>query len=410
MRKLNNKGFAIASILYSVMVLFLILLLSILGILGSRKAILDKNKKDIVGDLNSALENNKFIFEHRDITIINNGNIDDIRFALMDGVSAVNKVGEPIGQEYIEYQGIDFNNIENNREYSVVYTANNGGNTITGSRIVKFVNTPDIKLFDYTGNSQTFTPTKNGSYKVELWGASGGAPSTEDCEQGKGAYVAGNIGLNLDVSMYIYIGENPTYTSGSCYDTNPNNSFNGSTSGSCAGGGGATDIRLVPGIWNNFESLKSRVMIAAGGGGVIYSGIGGFGGSLTGGDGVGTSGNNNHYVGTGATQTSFNFGNSPKATTTGGGGYYAGNAGFGGNSGGGSSFISGYLGCDAIAEESTASNIIHTGQPNHYSGYVFKNGVMRSGNDEMPTHDGTGTMIGNSGNGYAKISLIYYYE
>ena len=35
---------------------------------------------------------------------------------------------------------------------------------------------------------------------------------------------------------------------------------------------------------------------------------------------------------------------------------------------------------------------------------------MRTGADEMPTHDGTSTMIGNTGNGYAKISLIYYYE
>ena len=52
MRKLNNKGFAIASILYSIMVLFLLLLLSILGILGNRKAILDKNKKDILEELN----------------------------------------------------------------------------------------------------------------------------------------------------------------------------------------------------------------------------------------------------------------------------------------------------------------------------------------------------------------------
>ena len=53
MKKLNNKGFAIASILYSIMVLFLLLLLSILGILGSRKAILDKNKKDILDSLNN---------------------------------------------------------------------------------------------------------------------------------------------------------------------------------------------------------------------------------------------------------------------------------------------------------------------------------------------------------------------
>ena len=29
---------------------------------------------------------------------------------------------------------------------------------------------------------------------------------------------------------------------------------------------------------------------------------------------------------------------------------------------------------------------------------------MKAGNEEMPTHDGTSTMIGNDGNGYAKIS------
>ena len=62
MLKLNNKGFAIASILYSIMVLFLILLLSILGMLGSRKATLDKNKKDIVNELNHAYLINKIVF------------------------------------------------------------------------------------------------------------------------------------------------------------------------------------------------------------------------------------------------------------------------------------------------------------------------------------------------------------
>ena len=30
-------------------------------------------------------------------------------------------------------------------------------------------------------------------------------------------------------------------------------------------GGGATDVRLISGEWNNFESLKSRIMVAAGG-------------------------------------------------------------------------------------------------------------------------------------------------
>lgn len=78
----------------------------------------------------------------------------------------------------------------------------------------------------------------------------------------------------------------------------------------------------------------------------------------------------------------------------------------GGGGGGGSSFISGYEGCNAISAESTENNIIHTNQPNHYSGKVFVDTVMKAGDEEMPTHDGTGTMTGNSGNGYARITYL----
>ena len=71
----------------------------------------------------------------------------------------------------------------------------------------------------------------------------------------------------------------------------------------------------------------------------------------------------------------------------GSGGYY----GSGGSSGGifdywypagtagGSSFISGHRGCDAISEDSTESNIIHTKYPYHYSGLVFTDTVMIDG-------------------------------
>ncbi len=87
------------------------------------------------------------------------------------------------------------------------------------------------------------------------------------------------------------------------------------------------------------------------------------------------------------------------------------------SSGGGSSFISGHNGCDAIAENSTSSSIIHTGQPNHYSGLVFVDTVMVDGagynwtnvkgeQTGMPTHDGNGTMTGNTGNVYAKITYL----
>ena len=47
-------------------------------------------------------------------------------------------------------------------------------------------------------------------------------------------------------------------------------------------GGGATDIRLVANDWDNFESLKSRIMVAAGGGGATNLTAGGAGGGLEG--------------------------------------------------------------------------------------------------------------------------------
>ena len=83
----------------------------------------------------------------------------------------------------------------------------------------------------------------------------------------------------------------------------------------------------------------------------------------------------------------------------------------------GSSFISGHNGCDAIKEESTENNIIHTGQSVHYSGMYFTDTVMIDGEGYkwttqketytgMPTHDGTETMKGNAGNGYARITYI----
>ena len=51
---MNNKGFAISSIMYSILVVFLILLLGILGMLGSRKVILDKVKKDLKESLETS--------------------------------------------------------------------------------------------------------------------------------------------------------------------------------------------------------------------------------------------------------------------------------------------------------------------------------------------------------------------
>ena len=54
--RLNNKGLAVSGIIYSILILFLILIFGILGILGSRKMILDKLKNDVLEQLNQSNE------------------------------------------------------------------------------------------------------------------------------------------------------------------------------------------------------------------------------------------------------------------------------------------------------------------------------------------------------------------
>ena len=300
--------------------------------------------------------------------------------------------------------------------------------------------------FDYTGSEQEFITPCTGQYKIEAWGASGYEVSYQ-VEPGLGAYTSGIIEINSNQKLYIYVGDTRSYNSGGVGE---------------ASGGGASDIRLTGGKWSLFSSLKDRIMVAAGGGGGFYEPntskrSPGHGGGLIGYDADAYYINSyllaGGYSGHGATQQSVGisgnielthqsykdlnytiieggFGlasygidmNSHFYSSGGGGGYYGGGHGVHPGStwsggGGGSSFISGHNGCDAIKEESTEDNIIHTGQPNHYSGLVFTDTIMIDGAGYnwttekgdyvgMPTHDGTGIMTGNKGNGYAKITYI----
>ena len=285
------------------------------------------------------------------------------------------------------------------------------------SKVVVVATPTNTVNFDYTGTEQVFTAPADGKYKIELWGAQGGSDYS-GVKASLGGYVSGNILLKAQEKLYVYVGESPRYGSMSCYESNPNTAFNSSHFGTCAVGGGATDVRTTIGSdWDDFNSLKSRIMVAGGGGGGIYIGNGGASGGLIGYSGIGFNSTVSHSIGVGGTQNSSSFGKSLRATTMGGGGYYAGNSGAAANSGGGSSYISGHNGCDAIKEESTEDNIIHTGQSVHYSGMYFTDTVMIDGEGYkwttgketytgMPTHDGTGTMKGNAGNGYARITYI----
>ena len=249
---------------------------------------------------------------------------------------------------------------------------------------------------------QTYTVEKEGLYGIELWGAQGSYGSSLDA--GKGAYTKGEIDLKKEETLYVYVGEGLS-------EKVDSSSFNGGkASNGGFPGGGATDVRLSSGDWNNFDSLKSRIMVAAGSGSANDSSAkSGSGGTL-----VGIAGGESY----GGTQTS--FGTSPHFVSsfgianggcTGGNGYYPGGGALcTSGAGGGSSFISGHVGCDAIAFSSRLESVVHTGQPNHYSGKIFTNTVMIDGDHIMPKYDSSGTMQGNEGHGYAKITPFVIYS
>lgn len=322
--------------------------------------------------------------------------------------------------------------------------------------------------FDYTGGEQEFTAMCAGSYKMELWGAQGNYGGTDNMpasQAGKGAYTVGTIGLNQNDKLYIYVGENNHSNDYSI----ENATFNGGGSSISlqnnvgyygAAGGGATDIRLVNGNWNDNSSLNSRIMVAAGGGSgsssvkdgsslSLYSTKGGSGGTLVGENASAIYGRANvsaTYLAKGGTQTSggaigsydsrygipsvglFGIGGTSSTPSSANGNYSQGGGGggwYGGAGGshypniamsggaGGSSYISGHAGC--VANTSATSSAPKNGCANgttdiecskHYSGYIFTDTNMISGNESMPTHDGKSTMIGNYNSGYAKITYL----
>ena len=300
----------------------------------------------------------------------------------------------------------------------------------------------DTYTYSYKGYEQTFTAKYDGFYFVELWGAQGGSYGTAN--GGKGAYTSGLIELNAGDTLYIFVGgKGSTVHSNSSVagGFNGGGLADGQNYGSrwWGSGGGATDVRLVSGSWDDSESLASRIMVAAGGGGAFYDGgayHGGAAGALTGFIGAQWS-NDSYCYGEGGTQTSggrittncnrsgsygnaltggFGYGGNSAGDSAGGGaGYYGGSrSGHVASAGGGSSYISGFDGCISISSPtdlSPRSECIGNANPEvcatHYSGKTFISATMIPGNEEMPNQSKSGQMVGNEGNGYARISLAY---
>lgn len=249
------------------------------------------------------------------------------------------------------------------------------------------------KEYGYTGNYQTFITPTSGYYHFGAWGAAGGSSQTST--YGKGGYSEGTIYLEAGEKLYFYIGKQ--YAWG---DTTTEKVFNGGgwsyrdpNAGNNKGsyGGGATDIRLISGEWDNAQSLASRILVAGGGGASEWDSTYGGNGGLLGTKGYGYSqgtaiGGSQVSGGSVANVTDGISGSFGKAGFYngnrdlgggGGGGYYGGGTPMlAGGGGGGSSFISGYAGVNAIQ---SVSSITPSNQTIHYSQKYFLDGHMYTG-------------------------------
>lgn len=407
--KLNNKGFAVSGILYPILILFIMVLIGVLDIMSSRKAVFDQAKDDIITELNdpNSLKSPVVTVVGTNVTILNNTNVPGFNYDLKENVSAVNSNGEQMLKNEIMIQSEPEFAPNKNGTYRITYiVTDSNGKRASASRIVNVVGQESDKnswYYSFTGSYDKLTIPKNGLYQIQAWGASGYGGSLG----GKGAYTRGEIELLANDELYMFIGEAGARKT-KIYNTT-SQSFNGGGSYSCSDvrytAGGATDIRVkgpttTANEWSDTVSLAARIMVAAGGGAAGQSTSdnnptvqGGHGGTLT------SKGGNGSSKGTGATQTTGyglgtgeSYGSTSNAcgannASAGGGGYYGGYASKspGSSGAGGSSYISGFAGCTV------------------YPNKIFDNAVMVPGDATMPNHNGDGTMTGNSGGGYVKI-------
>ena len=292
------------------------------------------------------------------------------------------------------------------------------------------------KLFEYDcTNKSVCNPyhvfLKAGVYQFECWGASGSDLESSPgnfARGGKGAYVSGVIKLVKDQSVFLYIGAAGSYDK---YNSDGASSYNGGGASSnwASGGGGATDVRLVGGPWDDIFSLASRIIVAGAGGGANDYGNGGNAGNITGYDGIfntSSDGCGESVRATGGSQTaggsglvngSFGKGGSKSDSENdkdgggGGSGYYGGGkAGGCHNSGaGGSSFVSGHSDCKAINAPNSTGEFTHSESSIHYSKLFFYKPIMKDGATSFLSPQGDNE-TGHTGNGAIKITILGLFE
>lgn len=281
---------------------------------------------------------------------------------------------------------------------------------ISGDATFAVESTP-AEEFDYSGSCEEYQIPESGLYKLEVWGAEGGGSTY----RGKGGYSTGKVQLTQGTTIYICVGGAGKVNDGAITP----GGFNGGGSaeksdGNNGSGGGATDIRITT------NSLYARIIVAGGGGGNIAAAgtsplvnRAGHGGGISGLDGTNNYKANDNDLGYIATGGSATAGGTGITGVT--GNYISGTFGQGGNGGnvnragggggwygGGSTYIIGGGGSGFVftAGVSTPGGYLLS------SSYQLADAYTADGGSSFPSTDGKSSIIGKTGNGYAKITYL----
>ena len=260
------------------------------------------------------------------------------------------------------------------------YAASNAGSDYSAwnGKKTLIANSKTI-VCSYSGAVKTITLCP-GTYKLEVWGAQGGAAPTHSKTGGLGGYSYGNKTISAATVYYIYVGgQGNTCTVSGAVKGGYNGGGGitgegswGSTVNHHGTGGGATDIATVGGectvdsyqrYVRSADSYSSRLLVGGGGGGADAVAGGAGGGTSGGGTNAGTAstagGNTSSsyhswYAGALGYGASCTGGHPNHAMgAPGGGGYYGGgiygNNGQSGYGAGGSGYIGGVTGGSTTA-------------------------------------------------------------
>ncbi len=260
--------------------------------------------------------------------------------------------------------------------------------------------------FDYKGTEDVFDVPCDATYKLETWGAQGGAATTTYIG-GYGGYSRGDVEFAYQDQLFINVGgagksngQKKSLAGG--YNGGGSVSANTSVNHEYGSGGGATHIAKVSGLLSTLSNKTDQLLIVsgAGGGGRYQSntstgiyGAGGHGGGYVGSGGTVHGGwtatsepGSQTKAGSGA---SFGTGGSVNAQGGGGAGYYGGSAGGSGAGG------SGYIGNPLLTNK--VMYCYNCSESNEESTKTISTTKVSS----TPTSE-----YAKSGNGYARITLV----